>query len=73
MTNNEFIVFIYSLYLFPALPCASLSLLLRAHKLQKARGVILVSSTPQIRIFQDGGVLIEQSFEALRYSFGLLA
>ena len=40
-------------------------------KLQKARGVI--SSTPQIRIFQDGSVLIERSFEGLRYSFSLLA
>ena len=37
-------VFIYSLYLFPALPFS-----LCAHKLWKARGVILVSSTPQIR------------------------
>ena len=65
---------IYCLYLFPALPFSFIifSLLLRARKLQKARGVILVSSTPQIRIFQHGGVLIERS-EALRYSFGLLA
>ena len=39
-------LFIYSLHLFPALPFS-----LRAHKLRKARVVILVSSTPQIRSF----------------------
>lgn len=52
MTNNEFnvslfVLFIYSLP-FPVLSYF-FSLLHRARKLQKARGVILVTSTPQIR------------------------
>ena len=43
-----------------------------ACKLQEAHGVILVNSAPQICSFQDGGVFIKRSFEALRCSFGLL-
>ena len=52
MTNNEFIVSLFILFIYSQ-PCPFsffiFTLLLRARKHRKARGVMLVSSTPQMR------------------------
>ena len=80
MTNNEYIVSLFILLIY-SLPWPALFFLyfliflyrFRARKLQKARGVISVTSAPQICSFQDGGVFIKRFFEALRCSFGLLS
>jgi len=52
MTSNEFNVSLFILFIY-SLPCPVLSLffslLPRARNLRKARGVILATSSPQIR------------------------
>ena len=73
--RNLMCLFILPIY---SPPCPFFFLLLifpycfHAHKFQKAHGVILATSAPQICSFQDGGVFIKRSFEALWCSFGLL-